>query len=139
MLEPIEKHLRPNERLHPAADLVVRGWPLTIDGLLRNADATRSRFSWWRTVHRHLGRGDRRRVEPRCHPGQSEAAHQESVRLGAMAAVQAAHFELLARFVAPHYSKVLPTYTEEVSSGFSKCSVSRCPTRTSQEEGDDEA
>lgn len=44
-LEPIESHLRPDEALDTAADLVVRGWPLTIDGILRNADATRNRFS----------------------------------------------------------------------------------------------
>lgn len=29
-----------------------------------------------------------------------------------MAAVQAAGFELLASFIAPHYSVVLPSYTE---------------------------
>lgn len=45
MLEPIEKHLRSNEVLDSAADLLVRGWPLTIDVTLRNADATRNRFS----------------------------------------------------------------------------------------------
>lgn len=31
-----------------------------------------------------------------------------------VAALQAAHFELLATFVAPHYSVVLPAYTEQV-------------------------
>lgn len=31
-----------------------------------------------------------------------------------VAAVQAAGFELLATFIAPHYSVVLPTYTETV-------------------------
>lgn len=45
MLEPIENHLRPGELLDTAADLVVRGWPLTTDGILRNAEASRSRFS----------------------------------------------------------------------------------------------
>ena len=44
-LEPIEPHLRHEPALDPAAHLVVRGWPLTTDGLLSNADATRSRFS----------------------------------------------------------------------------------------------
>jgi hypothetical protein len=31
--------------LDPTADLVVRGWPLTVEGLQRNADATQGRFS----------------------------------------------------------------------------------------------
>jgi len=43
-LEPIEDLLR-DERLNGDALLVVRGWPLTVDGLLRNADGTRHRFS----------------------------------------------------------------------------------------------
>ncbi len=45
MLEPIEPHIRPPEVLHPA-DLVVRGWPLTVDALMDNADSTRSRYSY---------------------------------------------------------------------------------------------
>ncbi len=45
-LEPVEAHLRDGEVLDQAADLVIRGWPLTVDGLLRNADATRCRYSW---------------------------------------------------------------------------------------------
>lgn len=44
-LEPIEGHLREGEQLEPAAHRVIRGWPLTVDGLLRDADATRRRFS----------------------------------------------------------------------------------------------
>jgi len=45
-LEPIEEHLRSDDRLDPDSHVVVRGWPLTVDGMLRNADATRTRFSW---------------------------------------------------------------------------------------------
>jgi hypothetical protein len=45
-LEPIEPHLRDAPGHDPDADLVVRGWPLTIDGLFSNADATRSRFTF---------------------------------------------------------------------------------------------
>ncbi len=45
-LVPIEGYLREGDQLDPAAHLVVRGWPLTADGILRNADATRSRYSW---------------------------------------------------------------------------------------------
>lgn len=45
MLEVIDTHLRLGEMLDAEADLVVRGWPLTVEGLLRNADATRCRYS----------------------------------------------------------------------------------------------
>jgi hypothetical protein len=114
MLEPIEKHLRPNERLDPAADLVVRGWPLTIDGILRNADATRSRFS----------RGGEPLIAVSVEvtiPGWDLDAILAGPRLrtrsryasAPVGAVQNAGFELLATFVAPHYSVVLPTYTED--------------------------
>jgi len=46
VLELIDTHLRLGETLDAEADLLVRGWPLTVEGLLRNADATRSRYSW---------------------------------------------------------------------------------------------
>ena len=42
-LSPIEEHLRHGEELDDV--LVVRGWPLRVEGLLRNADATRRRYS----------------------------------------------------------------------------------------------
>lgn len=41
-LEPIEQHLRAGEELEPNFHVVVRGWPLTVDGMLRNADALAS-------------------------------------------------------------------------------------------------
>jgi hypothetical protein len=44
-LLPIEEHLRTGEALDQDTQLVVRGWPLTVDGLLRNADATRRRYA----------------------------------------------------------------------------------------------
>jgi hypothetical protein len=44
-LTPVEGHVRAGEVLDPEAALVIRGWPLTVDGLLRNADATRRRYS----------------------------------------------------------------------------------------------
>ncbi len=115
MLEPIEKHLRPNELLDPAADLVVRGWPLTIDGILRNADATRNRFS--RAGEPFIAISaevtiagwdlDAILAGPRLRTRSRYAS-------APVAAVQAAQFELLPTFVAPHYSVVLPTYTEQV-------------------------
>lgn len=115
MLEPIEKHLRPNELLDPAADLVVRGWPLTIDGILRNADATRNRFS--RAGEPFIAISAEVTIA-----GWNLDAILAGPRLGTrsryasapVAAVQAAQFELLPTFVAPHYSVVLPTYTEQV-------------------------
>ena len=45
-LEPIEGHRREGEQVDATAHLVIRGWPLTVDGLLRNADATRRRYSY---------------------------------------------------------------------------------------------
>ena len=113
-LEPIEDLLRDDERLDPGADLVVRGWPLTVDGLLRNADATRSRFildgrpfsaisaevtvDGW-TLDSILG-GPRLRTRSRY----------AAVSVGELVA---AGFGLLPTFVAPHYSVVLDPYTSE--------------------------
>jgi hypothetical protein len=113
-LEPIEEHLRDAEVLDPNAALVIRGWPLTVDGLLRNADATRRRYSLadeplvaisaevtmpgW-DVESILS-GSRLRTR-RSYA--STLAHE----------VTAAGFRLLPSFSAPHYSIVLDIYTEE--------------------------
>ena len=45
-LEPIESHLRRGERLDAEANPIIGGWPLTVEDLLRNADATRRCYSW---------------------------------------------------------------------------------------------
>ncbi|MGH8925414.1 MAG: hypothetical protein ACREA0_27145 [bacterium] len=115
MLEPIENHLRPNEVLDPAADLVVRGWPLTIDGILRNADATRNRFSRsgapFIAVSAEVTIAGWDLDAILSGPRLRTRSRYASAPVGA---VQAAGFELLATFVAPHYSIVLPTYTENV-------------------------
>ena len=113
-LEAIEPHLRAAERLAPDADLVVRGWPLTVEGLMRNADATRSRFTFagaplaavsaevtvggW-TLDGILG-GPRLRTRSRY----------AAVTAGALTGVG---FELLATFAVPHYSVVLEPYTSQ--------------------------
>lgn len=113
-LEPIEALLRSDERLDPAAHLVVRGWPLTVDGLLHNADATRSRFSLdgrpfsaissevtvegW-TLDSILG-GPRLRTRSRY----------AAVSVGNLVEEG---FGLLPTFVAPHYSVILEPYTPE--------------------------
>lgn len=112
-LEPIEEHLRSDDQLDPTSHVVVRGWPLTVDGMLRNADATRSRFSWsgaplvavsaeitigsW-TVDSILA-GPRLRTRSR---------YAETTA----ASVVEAGFGLLPSFAAPHYSVVLPAYDE---------------------------
>ncbi len=113
-LEPIEGLIREGESLDPESHLVVRGWPLTIDGLLRNADATRNRFSLsgrpfsaisaevtmagW-TLEAIL-RGPRLRTRSRY----------AAVSAGELVA---ARFGLLPTFVAPHYSVILDPYTPE--------------------------
>jgi hypothetical protein len=110
-LTPIEGHGRPGEVLDPGAHLVIRGWPLTVDGLLHNADATRRRYS-------RAGRPfvsaevtvagwdvDAILSGPRLRTRRSYAA----VPVGR---VVEAGFDLLATFSAPHYSVVLPSYTD---------------------------
>jgi hypothetical protein len=44
-LTPVEGHIRLGEVFDPDAHLVIRGWPLTVDGRLRNADSTRRQYS----------------------------------------------------------------------------------------------
>lgn len=113
-LEPIEPLLRDPEHLDPEAHLIVRGWPLTVDGLLRNADATRSRFSL--------------RGQPLCAISAEATVTGWTLELilggprlrtrSRYAAVSAgvltdAEFGLLPTFVAPHYSVLLDPYTPE--------------------------
>jgi len=132
MLEPIENHLRPGEVLDTAADLVVRGWPLTVDGIMRIADATRNRFS----------RGD----EPLIAVSADVTIHgwdldallagprlrtRSRYASAPVAAVQAAGFELSAH--SSHLTTAWlfrPTLTKW-SSDSSRCSASRSTTRTS--------
>jgi hypothetical protein len=112
-LTPIEGHVRAGEALDPEAALVIRGWPLTVDGLLRNADATRRRYS-------RAGRPfvavsaevtvagwdlDAILSGPRLRTRRSYAA----VPVGRIVETG---FGLLATFGAPHCSVVLPSYTE---------------------------
>ncbi len=44
-LLPIEDLLRSGEVVDADAHLVMRGWPVDVAGILRNADLTRSRYS----------------------------------------------------------------------------------------------
>jgi hypothetical protein len=116
MLERIESHFRVGEEPDPNSDLVVRGWPLTVDGLLRNADATRNRYSFkgaplvaisaeptvgeWGVEAILAGPRLRTRSRYACAP---------------ISAVVRAGFELFATFGAPHYSVVLPSYDERAA------------------------
>jgi hypothetical protein len=112
-LTPIEGHVRAGEVLDPEAAFVIRGWPVTVDGLLRNADATRRRYS-------RAGRPfvavsaevtvagwdlDAIMSGPRLRTRRSYAA----VSVGRIVETG---FGLLATFGAPQYSVVLPSYTE---------------------------
>jgi hypothetical protein len=116
VLEVIDGHLRHDETLDPNADLVVREWPLTVDGLLLNADATRCRFSYrgdplvaisaevtvagW-TLEGILA-GPRLRTRSRFARAEASALLSEG-------------FELLATFGVPHYSVLLPSYDVETA------------------------
>jgi hypothetical protein len=111
-LQPIERFVRVGEA--PRSDaLVVRGWPLTVDGLLRNADAARSRYS-----HREMPfvavsseiviEGwilDRILAGPRLRTRRRFAA-------APVRSIVESGFELLPTFAPPHYSILLPAYTE---------------------------
>ena len=106
--------MRDDEALDPIAHLVVRGWPLTVEGLLRNADATRSRFRFGgrpvAAISAEVTVGgwtvDGILAGPRLRTRSRYAA----VAVGELAL---AGFALLPTFVAPHYSVVLEPYTAQ--------------------------
>jgi hypothetical protein len=112
-LEAVDQHLRSDEGLEPDAQVVVRGWPLTVDGMLRNADATRSRFSWHGAplvaVSAEITVGpwtvDSILAGPRL---RTRSRYAEAM----VSSLQTAGFDLLPTFTAPHYSIVLPAYDE---------------------------
>lgn len=110
VLEAVEPHLRPAEILDDSR-VVVRGWPLTVEGILRNAEATRSRFSWRGeplvAISAELtGAGwdlDRILSGPRLRTRSRYAT------VPALTLVETG-FVLLPTFAPPHYSVVLPAY-----------------------------
>ncbi len=112
-LEPIEAHLRRGELLDPDAHLVIRGWPLTVDGLLRNADATRRRYSLRGDPFVAISAEvtiqgwsvDAILAGPRLRARRSYAA-------ATVGGVLDAGFDLLPTFGVPHYSVALGSYTE---------------------------
>lgn len=113
-LEPIEGYLRDGEQLDPAAHLVIRGWPLTVEGLLRNADATRRRYSWAGepfvavSAEVTIGGWDVDRIL-----SGSRLRTRRSYAVAVVGDVLGAGFGLLPTFSAPHYSVVLGSYTVE--------------------------
>lgn len=113
-LEPIESHLREGELLDPTAHLVIRGWPLTVEGLLRNADATRRRYSQAGepfvavSAEVTVGAWDVDGIL-----SGSRLRTRRSYATAAAGEVLGAGFGLLPTFSAPHYSVVLGTYTVE--------------------------
>ncbi len=114
MLERIEDHLRVDEPLRYDLQLVVRGWPLSIEGLKRNAKSTSERYildgsplvavsaeltmAGWSLDQILAGRRLRTR---------SSYAKVTTRR------VTDAGFVLLPTFDAPHYSIVWASYTDE--------------------------
>lgn len=113
-LTPIEGFVRVGELLDPSAHLVLRGWPLTVEGLLRNADATRRRYSAGGqpfvavSAEATVGGWDVDAIlaGPRLRTRRSYAATLVGSLIDAS-------FELLATFAAPHYSVILPSYTRD--------------------------
>ena len=105
--------MRSGEELDLDAHLVMRGWPVNVVGILRNADLTMRRFSLggepfvaisaevtiagW-DVETIL-RGDRLRS-------------RRSYAITEVRRLLDAGFDLLPTFNAPHYSVRLPSYTE---------------------------
>ncbi|MGQ0623727.1 MAG: hypothetical protein ACT4PP_03590 [Sporichthyaceae bacterium] len=115
MLEPLEAQLR-SEELDSESDLVVRGWPLTIEGLLRNADDARARFSWrgspLAAVSAEATVGERTLGDVLAGPRLRTRSRYASATARALLD---AGFALLPSFLAPHYSIVLPAYSESVA------------------------
>jgi hypothetical protein len=113
-LEPIEPHLRDAPGHDPDADLVVRGWPLTIDGLFSNADATRSRFTF---AGAPLAAISAEVTAPGWSLDEILAGPRLRTRSRYATAIVGLllddGFALLPSFVAPHVSVVLDPYTSE--------------------------
>ena len=115
-LIPIEDKLRPGEILDPASHLIMRGWPVTADGILANADRTRVRYSLagepfvaisaeatiagWDVDTILMG---------------ARLRSRSSYAISPVGDLIAAGFDLAPTFQAPHYSVLLPSYTQEAA------------------------
>jgi hypothetical protein len=113
-LEPIEPHLRASPNLDLDADLVVRGWPLTVDGLLSNADATRARFSFdglpLAAISAEVTVPGWPLDEILAGPRLRTRSRFATASVGLLVDDG---FGLLPSFTAPHFSVVLDPYTAE--------------------------
>lgn len=113
MLEPVEMLVRPGEWLALEADVVVRGWPLTVAGILRNAEDARSRFSFagrpFVAVSAEGTVGGATLEELLAGPRLRTRRRYAAVVAGSLLS---AGFQLLPTFNAPHHSIVLPAYSE---------------------------
>lgn len=111
----IEDRLRPGEILDPAASLVLRGSPLTIDGVLANADRTRQRLSFAGepfvaiSVDVTIAGWDVDAILAR------RLATRRSYAVARAGELLAEGFALAPTFSAPHYSLILPSYTWDVA------------------------
>jgi hypothetical protein len=114
VLEPIENHSRVGELVDPNAQLVVRGWPLTVDGLKRNALATSERYTYRGAP---LVAVSAELTMPGFGLGQILAGRRLRTRSSyatvTARAVLAAGFGLLASFDAPHHSVMWGSYTDD--------------------------
>lgn len=114
-LESIEPHLRDDvSGLDLDADLVVRGWPLTVEGLLSNAGATRERFSFdglpFAAISADITAPGWPLDEILAGPRLRTRSRYATAAAGRLADDG---FGLLPTFSAPHYSVVLDPYTSE--------------------------
>jgi hypothetical protein len=112
VLTPIEDHLRdgddPNEWI-----LVIRGRPLTVDGLLTAAARTLAEFSWhgepMAAVSAEVTGPDRTTDDVLAGP---RLRTRRTYASAPVAELVNAGFPVLATFTAPHVSIVLPHYDE---------------------------
>jgi hypothetical protein len=112
VLTPIESHLRPNDDPRDWI-LVIRGRPLSVEGLLTATARTRAEFSWkgepFAAVSAEVTGPDRSTDDvlagPRLRTRRTYAATPviDLVEGG---------FPVLATFAAPHVSIVVPEYDE---------------------------
>lgn len=113
-LEPIQGYVRAGEVIDPDRQYVIRGWPLTAAGLLANAEATASRYSYRAepflavSVEMTMTGWDPERIL-----SGRRMSTRRSYAIAPARSVLGGGFELLPTFEAPHYSIVMGPYTED--------------------------
>lgn len=111
MTTPIEDHLRDED---PGEwTLVIRGRPLTLEGILLAAGRTVSEFTWRgmpvAAVSAEVTGPDRSTDEILAGP---RLRTRRTYASAPVSALRDAGFEVLPTFIAPHVSVVLPAYDE---------------------------